>query len=440
MSALTNPVPSPVQPSPAPPPAAPVEAKPPSRGKYLILLAILGIGGWAGYQYWQKRAAEQQAAQTVVFRTAKVVAGPFERTVRLAGQTSARLYANVTAPMVRSYESRSSMVILKLVKNGTWIKKNDMIAEIDVGTLQDHVDDIQSTIIQADADMKTRKAEQAVEIENLQQTLRVAKANLDKAQWDIKAAEVLTDIERELLRLNLEEAEARYKEAQLDVPQKKAGHEAEIKILGYTRERHVRHHDRHESDVKRYTIFSPMEGLVVMQSVFRGGGESYQIQQGDMMGSGQPLAKVVNPRSMQVEANINQAESTDFRIGQEARINLDAFPDLQFKGKVYSIGALAIGGWRQNYYIRNVPVRIEIQGADQRLIPDLSASADIVVDRKDNAVQVPLEAVKAEKDGQFVYVKMGNGFERRAVQLGEANNLVATVRSGVSEGEEVRLN
>src|SRR5262249_22868898 len=128
-----------------------------------------------------------------------------------------------------------------------------------------------------------------------------------------------------------------------------------------------------------------------------------------------------------------------FRIGQEARVNLDAFPDLHFKGKVYSVGALAIGGWRQNYYIRNVPVRIEILGADPQLIPDLSASADGVVEQQSRALQVPLAALKDEKDAKVVYVKAANGFERRVVEVGSSNNLNAIVTSGLTDGDEVRI-
>jgi len=55
----------------------------------------------------------------------------------------------------------------------------DLIAQIDAQSIKDHVDDLTALVVQADADIKKRKAEQAIEIENLQQTLRAAKAALD---------------------------------------------------------------------------------------------------------------------------------------------------------------------------------------------------------------------------------------------------------------------
>ncbi|HUQ92796.1 MAG TPA: HlyD family efflux transporter periplasmic adaptor subunit [Bryobacteraceae bacterium] len=442
MSALSNPTPAPVEQTPkivtpVAPPAPPGKS---GRWKGLIVLAVLAAGIWSAYQFYLKPQQAANSNTTIAYHTAKVVVGPFARSIRISGQTSAREYANVTAPRLRGFESRSVMELLKLVKNGSWIKKGEVLAEIDPGYLVEHVDEIKAQIEQARLDVKKREAEQAVEWEALQQTLRVAKATVDKAQYDLKAAEVRTEIERELLKLALEEGQAKYKQSQLDIPQRKLIHAAEIQILGFTTQRHIRHLNRHAVDIKAYTIFAPMEGMVVLSNTWRGGGESQQVQQGDQLGSGQPLLKVVNPKSMQVEASLNQTATTEIRIGQKATIGLDAFPGLTLTGKVYSIGALAVGGRMQNYYIRNVPVRLVIDGNDSRLIPDLSASADVVVEQQEQATLVPLGAIFRENDKTFVHVKQQDGqFQKREVKLGSANNLQAMALSGVKDGDELRL-
>jgi HlyD family secretion protein len=443
MSALKNPTPTPVQPPPQR--VAPVTPlQPPSKGKPwkgLLILAVIGAAAWSAYQFYYKpaqEAAAQRAAATV-YRTAKVTVGPFERTIRVSGTTGARLYANIVTPRLRGPEARAQMELLKVVKNGSWIKKGEVLAEIDPGYLVDHVDDIKATIGQSGLDIDKRVAEQAVESETLAQTLRIAKASVDKARLDNQAAEVRTEVERELLKLSLDEAQAKYKQSELDVPQRKLIHEAELKILQFTKERHVRHHDRHVNDIKAFTIIAPMEGMVAMSSVYRGGGESQQIQQGDQLNPGTPLAKIVNPSSMQVEGNINQAESTELRIGQRATIGLDAFPDLRMKGKVYSQGALATGGRSQSFYIRNIPVKLTIEGSDPRIIPDLSAWADVVVEEKDKATLIPINAVYREGGKNVVYVRQGQQWAKREVALGSANNTHVIVQSGVSEGDELRL-
>jgi HlyD family secretion protein len=143
---------------------------------------------------------------------------------------------------------------------------------------------------------------------------------------------------------------------------------------------------------------------------------------------------------MQMEGVINQAESSHFRIGQTARIRLDAFSGLELDGKVASIGALAAGGWRNSFYIRNVPIRIQILGSDPRLIPDLSSSAEVFLGKEQNASILPLSAVQYEGDRAFVNVKNGDHFERRAVELGGQNFTHAAIKSGLQPGEEVRIN
>lgn len=443
MSALSNPTPSPTQ-APLQSPAPVKIQEPPRKSglwKGLLILGVIVGGVWAFNEFYLKplqKKAEQKAVANQV-RSAKVVVGPFKRMMRVGGITAARQYENVTAPRLRGFEARNQMELLRLVKNGVWVKKNDELAQIDPGYLSEHVDDIKATISQAELDVSKRRAEQEVDTGSLLQTLRVSKSTVDKARLDNQAAEVRTDVERELLKLSLEEADAKYKQAQNDLPQKKIGQEAEVKILGFTKERHVRHFNRHEVDIKAYTIRSHMEGMVVLSSVFRGGGESQQVQQGDQLGSGQPLLKIVNPNSMQVEASVNQAESTDIRIGQDATIGLDAYPDVKLPGKIYSIGALAVGGWRQNYYIRSVPVRFTIDGAHSHLIPDLSAYADVLIESKDSATLVPLGAIRQEGSRNYVFVKQGEQWEKREVSLGSTNNLYAVAKAGLSGGEEVRV-
>jgi multidrug efflux pump subunit AcrA (membrane-fusion protein) len=181
-----------------------------------------------------------------------------------------------------------------------------------------------------------------------------------------------------------------------------------------------------------------MAGLVVMQTIFRGG-DMGQVQEGDQVSPGQPFLKIVDVNNMQVEATVNQAESEGMRIGQRAEINFDAFPELHLTGRVYAVGALAIGSRNVNYYIRNVPIRVQIDGHDPRVIPDLSASADVVLERKDGVLQVPLEAVHTANGKSLVYVKRAEGFQAREVRLGLCSQTHAEIIAGLEVGEEVAL-
>jgi multidrug resistance efflux pump len=404
----------------------------------LILAAIIIIAGWAIYSRRTAQEAASQSAAMAAIRTAKATTGSLERWTRIAGQTAAIDFANIVTPTLRGPEARE-MILMNLARSGSWVKKGTLIAEIDAQSLQDHIDDLGDTIDTASADIRKRKAEQSIEWENLQQSIRIAKAEADKARLDHSAAEVKTDIERQLLKLNLDEAEAQYKQLQGDLKQKQIAHASDLRLLDLTLERHTRHRDRHKRDLSLFSIYAPMDGLVVMSQIFRSG-EMAQVQVGDRVSPGQGFMKIVNTNKMRVEGSINQTESSEIRLGQRARVRLDAFPSIQLGGFIEGIGALAVSSNRQGYYIRNVPLRIRIEGSDPRLIPDLSASAEIILESAENGVIVPLGAIKNEDGKTVAYVKNAGAFERREVQLGLRNGTQALVLSGLQGGEELRLN
>ncbi|MBX9604285.1 MAG: HlyD family efflux transporter periplasmic adaptor subunit [Bryobacteraceae bacterium] len=432
MSALLQPAP----PSGVtnPPLPAPPEPHRPSRA-WMAWVVMAVIAGGLVYQFGFRGAASRQTVVTASTATAKP--GEIQKVLRVSGQTAARTFVQMTAPVMRGPEARS-LQLLYLVPNGTMVRKGEKVAEIDAQSLRDHIDDIADSIRQAAADVEKRRMEQAVEIENLSQTLRVRKATMDKARLDFQAAEVRTEVERELLKLAVEESQARYNQESKNLVEKRKVHAAEIKILQITQERHQRHHDRHLNDIKVFTLYSPIDGLAVVQSIFRGG-ESTTIQQGDQLSPGQPFMKVVDRASMQLEATINQTESGDLRLGQPVNVTVDAFPGLTLPGKVYSIGALAVAGGRSGYYIRTVPVRISIESTDPRIIPDLSAAGDVLISQSEAPVRVPIQALRMEKSKPVIMVKGPTGFVRREVEIGARNNTHVAVTAGLKAGEEVLL-
>ena len=165
-----------------------------------------------------------------------------------------------------------------------------------------------------------------------------------------------------------------------------------------------------------------------------------QVSEGEQVRPGRSFMKIVDPSLMMVEAVINQSESESFAIGQNAKIGFDAFPDLSSEGEVATVGALASGGWRENYYIRSIPVKVLIAKADDRIIPDLSAYADVEVRSKENALLVPRSAL--QYDGEQAYVlrrQAQGGAEKVPVQIELTNNSLAAVAGSLREGDQVLL-
>ncbi len=438
MSAIhgLNPAPS-SAPQPHVVPAPPQKPKQQSWLKPTILAGlILGIAV-AAY-YFLRTPAESKSGPAVALRTTKVASGAIQRVLRLNGSTSAKNFASIAAPRMRAAEGGRGLVLIYLAKSGSIVKKGDIIARIDAQAMLDHLNDLEAQITQAESDIKKRKAEIALNWENLQQTLRESKAQLDKVKLDAAAAEIRTPIDAEELKLSVEEAESTYKEQLTDLERKKASDAADLRVLEITQEITIHQRDRYKSDVDRFTISAPMGGLVVMQTIFRGT-ELAQIQQGDQVGPGQPFMKIVDVNGIQVQAAASQVEAEQMRIGQPATISFDGFPDLKLNAKVSNIGAMATAGVSQNYFLRNVPVFLQILDHDNRVIPDLSTSSDVVISQAANSLLIPRSAVESKDGKSFVRVKNGPQFEMREVKLGTTDNVRIAVLEGLREGEEIAI-
>jgi len=441
MSANLNPVPAPKDPSKGPV-LVPAPEEPKGKPVWLIWssLLILLLGSVAAWRWYSVQKEAETLAAIPAVRTVKARLAPLHQTVRITGVTTARNFANITVPKLTGPEGNRPMTILKMAMSGSMVKKGQIVLEIDGHTLQDHVDDVNATVMQAQGDIEKRKAEQALDTENLLQNVRVAKSELDKVRLDVKAKELRTSLDQELIQLSVDEADAKYNQLLRDLDFKKQSQAAEMQILRYTMERHMRHRDRHKADLRKFVVTAAMDGLAVVQPIFRGS-ENDTIKVGDVVAPGQVALKIVDPKSMQVEGNINQAEVSRFRIGETAAITVDAFPGMNLKGRLYSVGALAVMGGRQQSFIRTIPVRVAIEGFDPKLIPDLSAAAEVLTGTsEEKAILIPRGALHEEDGKFFVYAKQGINFIRREVKTGAMNETLIAIQSGVNAGEEVALN
>jgi multidrug resistance efflux pump len=421
----------------------PAAAPPPPRKKsnlplYLGLLAL--GGGILVFMNWQarEREARTNVQAAVEARTAKVSVGAVEQRVRVSGVTSATNYALIEVPRLRGADR--GMNILKMAPSGSFVKKGDVVLEFDAQSIKDRIDDDVATLRERENDIKKLKVQQALDMENLQQTLRVARSELDKARLDSKASEIRTEVDRELLKLAVEEYDARYKELAADLKQKEASQKAEMRISQINLEMQKIRVDRSTKDLEKLVVVAPMNGMIVLETVNRPGGDTLQIQVGDSVNPGQRVLRIVDPSSMQITGTINQAECSLLRIGQAASIGLDAYPAADYRGKVYSIGALATRGFRDQYYIRSIPISVGVANPDLKMIPDLSASADVLLGKAENVVVAPASAIEREGENAFVYVKGGKGFERRLISMGLNNGSEVAITEGLKPGEEVRIN
>jgi multidrug resistance efflux pump len=327
-----------------------------------------------------------------------------------------------------------------LVQAGAQVEKGGKVAEFDRQYMLLRLEDYRASVTQADADLTKLKADLALALKIKEQDIATAKAAYDKAVLDMKTLPVLSQLDAERTRLALSEAEAKYKQLyadlkQLDISQKAAIRNSEIEVEQTRIELR-----RAEANAERMIVKAPIGGLAVAQTIWRGG-DMGQVRTGDQLWPGMMFLTVVDTRSMVVNASVNQVDVEKLRIGQKATVRFDAYPDLVLPATVYSIGGVPKPGGQRASFVKEIAVRLKLDKADPRVIPDLSVSAEVVLDSVENATIAPLGSIFRDDASQSpcVYVREADRWSRRPVELALANNIAVAVRSGLKAGEVVAL-
>jgi len=328
------------------------------------------------------------------------------------------------------------MVIEELKESGARVSKGDTVASFDRQYQLTRLDDYRDTVKQAEASFRTLKANLEVTRKAYEQSVRTVKADLEKARLDLKTIPVQSAITTETLKLAEEQAAALQKEIlaearyvdEIEASRLKSG---QIELKQSRNELR-----RVEANIDRMVMKAPLDGIAVVQPIIRGT-EFATIQAGDQLWPGQLFMKVVDPNSMIVNAFVNQADVEAIRIGARARVRFDAYPDLELPAHVYSVGALGRTGRFRASFLSEIPVTLKLDKLDPRVIPDLSVSVDVVVGSESGPALAPREALFEEpgRDGPYVYVKDGSGWQKRDVSVGLTNNTTAVIRSGLRPGE-----
>ena len=444
-------LPEPNRPAPAPVP----EPEPPEQqkesGGYGWLLLLVGLGAGALLFTVTDQGLVQQAADTgATVRTATVQPGKLDHSLRVGGTIAAKNFAAIRAPRMRGPgdTGRQGLVLMSLAEPGEMVKAGQIVAKFELKWLEDHIDDRRSAMVVSESEVEKRRAEQLIEQEIDRQAAVTAKAEWEKAQLDLRTAEVRSEIEAEVLKNLAQQAEATYKQLEEEIELKKQAHEAELAALRITVGEDRLHLERHLRDFERMEVATPVNGLVVMEPQFKGGTVA-QTEEGDQVYPGSLFMRVVDLSDMVLTAYVNQVDVQKVKVGQSADVHLDAYPDLSFEGRVVSIGAIAEGGSGNSrgfrfgggsgLFLKTIPVDIEITSDDGRVIPDLSASADIHISSPDEGLIAPREAVRVDGESTFVYVKTGERVERRDVEVGPKSDTHVVVVSGLASGDVVLL-
>jgi hypothetical protein len=322
------------------------------------------------------------------------------------------------------------------------VKAGDVVGEFDRETMLTRLDDYRASLEQSEASFKSMETDLDVQRKAHRQTIYATEGEYEKAKLNVQTTPVQSAITAEQLKLALEEAEAQLKQVRNEVKYVEVGLQANKKIAELELQQTRVELQRSEANANKMVIKAPIDGMVVMQNVFRSG-QMDIIKPGDQLYPGQPFMQIVDTREMIVNALANQVDAESLRIGQRARVRFDAFPDLELPARIYSLATATQASRFRPDWVKEMPVVLKLERTDPRVIPDLSVSCDVILDSEptESAI-VPREAVFFEGAAAkpVVYVRRAQGlYDRREVELGMRNFVRVAVRSGLKLGEIVAL-
>lgn len=334
-----------------------------------------------------------------------------------------------------------ALILVNLAKPGSHVKKGDVVAEFDRQYMLQRLDDYRDSVVQMEAGLRKMKSDMGVAAEAEEKVLASAKADLEDALLDMKTVNVRSAIEAERFQMAVEEARARLKQVQAEGKLFAESQQAQYRASEIDLDQARIELRRADANAARMVLKTPIDGIVVMQTIFRGG-DVGQIQLGDQVYPGMFFMSIVDPSSMVVDASINQVDSEKLRIGMKARVELDAYKGIELPAEIAAIGGMSKPSeWRASYVSR-VPVRLKVEGADERVIPDLSASADVVLAVEKQAAVAPRSAVFQDGGANsrpFVFLHSPTGWIRREIELGLETNTAVAVRAGLRKGDVVAI-
>ena len=142
--------------------------------------------------------------------------------------------------------------------------------------------------------------------------------------------------------------------------------------------------ERAKVDLGRCTIYAPVDGMVISRNVDVG-----QTVAASM--SAPVLFQIANDLTkMQIDANVAEADVGGVEVGQEVEFTVDAFPDRTFHGKVTQVRNSPLT-------VQNVVTYdtvIEVNNADLKLKPGMTANVSIILQRRENVLRVPNGALR----------------------------------------------
>ena len=291
--------------------------------------------------------------------------------------------------------------------------QNVKIAEVSKGTLTETVSATGALAALNNVDISSKITGRIVEV-------------LVKENQHVNAGDVLVRLDDTALRATLAQMQARMNDAALSynrytaLLKKGAISQSAFDTVYADYLVAKSNYEKAASDVNDTVIKTPISGYII--------GKPTPVGQTISSGISEPqvIMSVATLDNMEIEAMVDESDIGKVKVGQQVNFTVDAFPDETFTGKVRLVSRKAEKENNVIYY----KVYVTVDDAKNKLLPTMTARADIVIDRVENATMVPLNCIYSE--GKRRFVKKYNTKTKEVAEvdvhlgLSNDNNIIAT--------------
>lgn len=359
--------------------------------KYLIIvIAVLLVGG--GYYWYAKSKSGQSKPQYV---TATAEKGTLTTSVSASGNVIVDQSATVDPTITGTVTNLAVQV-------GDGVQKDQFLFDIINKDLSVSVDKSEASFKQAESSLESAEANE-----------KQAKADLSSARHKNHttpgsySGKQITAMEEKLdaAKKSVTAAEQSLQAAQSDL-------------------------DNQRSKAGERQVTAPISGTV----------NEVNIKNGDDLGKTNTTTTKLSPiiigdlNTLKAQIQVNEVDIPNVSIGQKAILKFDAIDGFTTTGKVEKLDSL--GTITQNVVTYNVTIGFD--SLDNRVKPEMSVSASIITDVKQDVITVPNSALKNQGGNNYVEVLNNDNTPQQVnVEIGIANNTDTEITSGVKAGDEV---
>lgn len=170
-----------------------------------------------------------------------------------------------------------------------------------------------------------------------------------------------------------------------------------------------------EARLDKMTITAPFDGALGLRTV----------SVGDYVSSGQDLVNLLDFDPIKVDFRVPELYLPEIRVGQRIEVRVDAFPGEDFVGEVYAIDPqVDVNG-------RSLVLRARIPNPDSELQAGLFARVDLILERRENALLIPEDALVPQGDQQFVFRILDGKATLTEVDIGQRQGTEVEIGVGL---------